>query len=166
MDYVRDLNRGNLQDAGKIRMPASGEPPLELFDEEFANRQYASVVPRSVFINGRAVGSALMTLPEQRLRDAPVLMASPQLSPASAPQVARATTPTVIGLAIRVAVRQGKRGGNLVRTAAAQPQGHGGQRAVIRGAHLRAPSYAGPAHGRQLIVLHIAQPRGGRRAHG
>lgn len=165
VDYVRDLNRGNVQDVGKIGLPASGEPPLEVFDEEFANRRYASIVPRSVFLNGRPAASALMTLPEQRLRDAPVLMASPQLAPASAQQVVRAT-PTVIAPAIRVAVKENKRGGKLIRTAVAQPQRRMGQIIVIRGTHLRAPSYAGPARGRQLTVLHFAQPHGGRRAHG
>ena len=167
VDYVRDLNRGNVEDVGKISMPANGEPPLEVFDEDFANRQYASVVPRSVFLNGRPVASALMTLPDQRLRDAPVLMASPQLAPASAQQVVHATTPAVITPGTRVAVKEGRRGGRLIRTVSAQRQGRGGQTVVIRGTHLRAPSYAGPAHGRQVIVLHVAQPHGGgRRAHG
>jgi hypothetical protein len=166
VDYVRDLNRGNVEDVGKISMPTNGEPPLEVFDEDFANREYASIVPRSVFINGRPVAAALMTLPEQRLRDAPVLMATPQLAPASAQQVARVAIPTVITPATRVAVKEGKRGGRLIRAASALRQGRGGQMVVIRGAHLRAPSYAGPAHGRQVIVLHVAQPRGGRRAHG
>jgi hypothetical protein len=165
VDYVRDLNRGNVEDVGKIGLPANGEPPLEVFDEQFANRQYASVVPRSVFLNGRPAASALMTLPEQRLRDAPVLMASPQLAPVSAQQVVRAT-PTVIAPAVRVAVKDNKRGGKLVRTVAVQRQSRSSPIVVIHGTHLRAPAYAGPARGRQLIVLHVAQPHGGRRAHG
>jgi len=166
VDYVRDLNRGNVRDVGTIRMPANGEPPLEVFDEQFANRQYASVVPRSVFINGRPVDQALMTLPEQRLHDAPVLMASPRLVPASAQPVARAVTPSVIGPTNRVGVKEGKRSGKLIRSASAQLQRRDGQTVVIRGTHPRALSYAGSFHGRQLIVLHAAQPRGGRRAHG
>jgi hypothetical protein len=166
VDYVRDVNRGNVRDVGMIHMPADGEPPLEVFDERFANRQYASVVPRSVFINGRRVDTALMTLPEQRLLDAPVLMASPQLQSASAQPVARAATPTVIGPAARLAVKDGNRSGKLIRSASAQLQRRDGQTVVIRGTHPRAPSYAGSAHGRQLIVLRAAQPRGGRRAHG
>jgi hypothetical protein len=160
VDYVRDLNRGNIKDAGAIRMPADGESALEVFDEPFANRQYASVVPRSVFINERPVASARMTLPEQRLQNAPVLMASPQLAPASAQQVAHATPTPVPASVSRVAVREARRSGKLVRAAAVQPRGHG-QLVVIRGAHLRAPSYAGSPHGRQVIVLHVAQPHGG-----
>jgi len=138
VDYVRDLNRGNVRDVGTIRMPANGEPPLEVFDEQFANRQYASVVPRSVFINGRPVDQALMTLPEQRLHDAPVLMASPRLVPASAQPVARAVTPSVIGPTNRVGVKEGKRSGKLIRSASAQLQRRDGQTVVIRGTHPRA----------------------------
>ena len=166
VDYVRDLNRGSVRDPGKIHMPASGEPPLEVFNEQFANRQYASVVPRSVFINERPVAPARMTLPEQRLLNAPVLMASPQLAPASAQQVAHATSPPPAAPASRVTFREARKGGKLTHTAAVQPRGHG-QPVVIRAAHLRAPSYAGVPHGRQIVVLHVAQPRGGagRRAH-
>jgi hypothetical protein len=165
VDYVRDLNRGNVHDVTTIHMPANGEPPLELFDEQFANRQYASVVPRPVFINGRPVAPARMTLPEQRLRNAPVLMASPQLAPASAQQVARVSIPTVSAPPRRAAVAEASRGGKLIRAASFL---HGrSQPIAIRGAHLRVPAYAGSRHGRQVIVLHVAQPRGGgRRAHG
>jgi len=95
-----------------------------------------------------------------------VLMASPQLAPASTQPVARAAAPSVIGPATRVAVKEGKRSRKPIRTASAQPQRRDGQTVVIRGTHLRAPSYAGSAHGRQLIVLRAAHPRGGRRAHG
>jgi hypothetical protein len=166
VDYVRDLNRGNLQDVGTIHMPANGEPPLEVFDEPFANRQFATVVPRSVFTNGRPVAAARMTLPEQRLRDAPVLMASPQLTPASAQHVARASTTTVNAPPHRVAVAETSRGGRPIRAASLLLHGRS-QPLIIRGAHLRVPSYAGSSHGRQMIVVHIAQPRGGgRRAHG
>jgi len=124
------------------------------------------VVPGSVFINGRPANSTLITLPEQRLHDPPVLMASPQLAPASAQPVAHVTSPSIIGSANRVAVKEGKRSGKPIRSASPQLQRRDGQTVVIRGTHLRAPSYAGSLHGRQLIVLHAAQPRGGRRAHG
>ena len=166
VEYVRDLNRGNVKDVATIHEPANGEPPLELFNEQFANRQYASVVPRSVFVNGRPVASARMILPEQRLRNAPVLMASPQLAPASAQQVARASTPAVSVPPRRVAVAEASRGGKLIR--AASFLSHGRSRPpIIHGAHLRVPAYAGSHHGRQSIIVRVAQPRGnGRRAHG
>jgi hypothetical protein len=166
VDYVRGLNRGNVQDVGTIHLPANGEPPLEVFDKPFANRQYATVVPRPVFINGRPAAPARMTLPEQRLQNAPVLMASPQLAPASAQHVARVATPAVTAPPRRLAVADVSRRGRPIRAALFLPRGRS-QPLVIRGAHLRVPSYAGSPHGRQMIVVHIAQPRGGgRRAHG
>jgi hypothetical protein len=160
VDYVRDLNRGNVQDVGTIRIPADGEPPLELFNEEFANRQYATVVPRSVFINGRPVAPARMTLPEHRLQNAPVLMASPQIAPASVQRVVHAV-PTASTPASRGALKTARTGSTKsIRAALMSPQGRA-QPVVIRGAHLRAPSYAGVTRGRQMIVLQLAHPRSG-----
>jgi hypothetical protein len=162
VDYVRDLNRGNMPDVGAIQMPADGQPHFERFNEDFANRQFATVVPRSVFINSRPVPPARMGLPEQRLQDAPVLMASPQIAPASPVRVARAAPAPLVA---RIAIRAAHGSGKLVRAGATAPGGHG-QTIVIRGTHLRAPSYAGLRHGRQMIVLHVAHRRGsaGKRA--
>jgi hypothetical protein len=160
VNYVRSLNLGNVQNVETIGMQADGEPPLEVFNGDFANRQLASVVPRSVFINGRPVAPARFTLPAQRLQNAPVLMGSPQIAPASAQPVARAA-PTTAPVS-RVAVRLSQKGGaKPIRTASLQPRGHG-QPVIIRGAHLHAPSYAGQPRLRQLIVLRVAHnPRGG-----
>jgi hypothetical protein len=161
LNYVRALNLGNVQDVGTIRMRADGEPPLEVFNGVFAHRQFASVVPRPIFSNGRPVATALVTVPEQRLQNAPVLMGSPQILPASPQRIARAaaavqtdrknvpTDRVVIGISRKANAK-------LVRSAALQPRGRG-QPVVIRGAHMHAPSYAGLAHGRQLLVLHLAR---------
>jgi hypothetical protein len=167
LNYVRNLNLGDVQDVAAIQMQADGEPPLEVVNRDFANRQFASVVPRPVFINGRPVAPALLTLPEQRLRNAPVLMGSPQLAPASAQKVARAATPTVLtgrksarANHLIVAVSR-KAGGKSIHVASAQPSSRA-QPVVLRGAHLRAPSYAGTSRGRQVIVLRVAHTsRGG-----
>src|SRR5215470_1596729 len=81
LDYVRNLNLGNIADVSVIQLDANGDPPLEVFHEHFANRRFAGVVPRRVFRNGGAVAPALLSLPEQRLLNAPVLMGSPQIGP-------------------------------------------------------------------------------------
>jgi hypothetical protein len=145
-----------VQKPDAIRMPDSGEPPLELFDEIFANRQYATVVPRAVFLKARAVASARITLPERRLQNAPVLMASPQIEPASTQRIARAPNPPPSPVVMKLP----RSGGKLIRAGLIQTHRHG-QTVIIRGAHLRAPSYAGPARGRQTIVLRVAHARGG-----
>ena len=168
LGYVRSLNLGNIEDADAIRMQADGEPPLEVVNKDFANRQFASVVPRPVFINGRAVAPALLTLPEQRLQDAPVLMGSPQIAPPSAQRVAHVATTTVQtgrknAPPGRQAVGISRKGGaRLIRTAAMSRGNE--QPVLIRGAHLHAPSYAGLSRLRQVIVLRAAHsPKGGAR---
>ena len=82
VNYVRSLNFGNVQDIDAIGLRVDSEPPLELFRMHFVNREFATVIPRSDFINGRAAAPARLTLPEQRLQNAPVLMAAPQIAPA------------------------------------------------------------------------------------
>jgi hypothetical protein len=161
LDYVRRLNLGNVRDVEAIRMQPDGEPPLEVFDEHFANRRFASVVPRPVFVNGGAVASALLSLPEQRLENAPVLMGSPQIGPAThrvvvaaspAPRSAASAewTSHIAALVARNASRS-----KALQTAFARLHDRGAV-AQVRGAHLRAPAYAGTAPGRHTIVLKAA----------
>ena len=159
LDYVRNLNFGTVQDVAAIRVGTDGEPPLESFHEDFANRLFATVVPRLVFTNGRPVASARVSLPEKRLQDAPVLMASPQIAPASTQRVARAATtnPPVTHPAVRLA-RKG--GAKPTRSASIQLRSRA-QPIVLRGAHLHAPAYAGQPRGRQMVVLRLAHSRGG-----
>ena len=55
LDYVRSLNLGNVQDVDDDRgAERTASRRWKSFDEDFANRQFATVVPRSVFTNGRA----------------------------------------------------------------------------------------------------------------
>jgi hypothetical protein len=98
-------------------------------------------------------------LPEKRLQNAPVLMASPQIAPASAKRIARAagTNPPVIHAAVQL-LRRG--GAKSARTASMQLRGRA-QPIVLRGAHLHAPAYAGQPRGRQMVVLRVAHSRGG-----
>jgi hypothetical protein len=158
LDYVRSLNFGTVQNVAAIGVRADGEPPLETFNEDFANRLFATVIPRLVFTNGRAVAPGRVSLPEKRLRDAPVLMASPQIAPASTQRVARAANPPAVHAVVQL-LRKG--GANkAVRTASIQSRGRA-QPSVLRGAHLRAPAYAGQLRGRQMVVLRMAHSHGG-----
>jgi hypothetical protein len=161
LNYVRRLNLGNIRDVETIRLQPDGEPPLEVFDEHFANRRFAIVVPRPIFVNGGAVASALLSLPEQRLENAPVLMGSPQIGPAKhrvivianpAPRSAARTewTSHIAALVARNASR------SKALQAAFARQHDRGAVAQVRGAHLRAPAYAGSAPGRHTIVLRVA----------
>jgi hypothetical protein len=155
--YVRQLNRGNVRDPEQIRLQANGEPPLEVFDQHFANRRFAGVIPRTVFVSGGAVARTQLTLPEQRLENAPVLMGSPQISPAtqrgvvaanSAPRAA--WTSHIAALVARNANRT-----KALQAAFARLHDHGAV-SRVRGAHLRAPAYAGAAPVRHTILLKVA----------
>jgi FecR protein len=158
LDYVRNLNLGTVQDVAAIALQADGKPPLEMFNEDFANRLSATAVPRSVFTNGRPVAPARVTLPERRLQNAPVLMGSPQIAPASTERVARAA-PTIPPLA-RVTLRLPRKGsGKPAHTASIQSRGRT-QSVILLGSHLRAPSYAGQSRSRQVVVLRVAHSRG------
>ena len=157
LDYVRNLNVGTVQDVAAIGVRADGEPPLETFHEDFANRLLATVVPRVVFTNGRAVASARVSLPERRLQNAPVLMASPQIAPASAQRIARAANSPSIHTTAQL---MHKGGAKPIHTASIQSRGRA-RPVVLRGTHLHAPAYAGQPRGRQMVVLRLAHSRGG-----
>ena len=81
LDYIRKLNAPDIGDIGIIRIRADGEPPAAITNGDYANRIFASVVPRPVFVAGQAVAAALLQLPRERLRNAPALMGSPQIGP-------------------------------------------------------------------------------------
>jgi len=160
--YIRDLNRGNVPDVETIDMPVDGEPPSEVFNKDFANRLLATVVPRSVFLKGGPVAPARFTLPEQRLRDAPVLMGSPQIAPPSPQRVARVATPPVNRTTLRLSRKSGTK---PVHPVSLQLHGRGVP-VIIRGAHMRVPAYVGQARGRQTIMLHVAHLHNGRNGVG
>jgi hypothetical protein len=159
LDYVRNLNFGSIKDVAAIGVRADGEPPLEAFDEDFANRLFATVVPRLVFTNGRSAAPSRVSLPEKRLQDAPVLMASPQIAPASAQRVANAATAN--SPVVRASVQLSRKGGaKPIHAASIQLRGRA-QPVALRGAHPHAPAYAGQPRGRHMVVLRLAHSRGG-----
>ncbi len=158
--YVRSLNRGDVADLDTIQLDANGEPPLEVFDEHFANRGFASVVPRSVFVNGGAVTPALITLPEQRLQDAPVLMGSPQVRPAvhrvalAASAMARSGRAQWVNHIAALVARSVNRAKALQTAFMHRRDADRAPR--LHGAHLRAPAYAQAGPPRHTILLRLA----------
>ena len=163
--YVRSLNQGAVSDLETIRLDANDEPPLEVVDRHFANRGFASVVPRPVFVNGGPVAQALLALPEQRLQDAPVLMGSPQVGPAvhqvavSAPMIARPSRTQWVNHIAALVARSVSRAQALQTAFAHRRTSEPAVR--LRGAHLRAPAYAqstSPRHTLLLRVAHAAPP--------
>jgi hypothetical protein len=159
--YVRNLNLGNVTDVWSIHLDAHGEAPLEVFTERFANRRFAGVVPRPVFVTGSAVAPTLLSLPEQRLLNAPVLMGSPQIGPpisrvavaAAAIKPPRPNTAWTNHIAALVA--RGISRAKALETGFAAL--HAREPAIrLRGAHLRAPAYAQSAPQSRTIILRLA----------
>ena len=170
LDYVRKLNRSNIADVGEIQLDANGDPPLEVFDEHFANRRFAGVVPRPIFVSGGAVAPALLSLPEARLENAPVLMGSPQIGPAAhrvAVAAAETARPSHSAWVNHIAALVAR---NTSRARALQASfGHRHAHEPVtrlRGAHLRVPAYAQSARPRHTVLLRVAHaapppPHGG-----
>jgi len=161
LDYVRNLNLGNIADVGVIQMDANGDPPLEVFGDHFANRRFAGVVPRSVFVSGEAVAPALLSLPEARLQNAPVLLGSPQVGPgahrvAAAAAAIKPSSPSIawtnhIAALVARSVSRAK----ALQTAFAHLRARE-PATRLRGAHLRVPAYAQSAPPRHTILLRMA----------
>jgi hypothetical protein len=165
LDYVRNLNLGHIRDVSVIHMDANGDPPLEVFDEHFANRRFAAVVPRPVFRNGGAVAPALLSLPEQRLQNAPVLMGSPQIGPAehrvaATPVATKQPNPRSAWTnRIAALVARGIKRAEAIETAHAHLRAREPV-ARLHDVHLRAPVYAqsSPRHTVLLRVAHAGPP--------
>jgi hypothetical protein len=81
LDYIREVNRGDMVDLGSIRAPPDGRLPVEVVDWPFANRLSASVVPRPIFVGAQPVATVLLDLPLERLRNVPVVLGSPRIGP-------------------------------------------------------------------------------------
>jgi hypothetical protein len=169
LDYVRNLNQGNIADVSVIQLDAHGDPPLEVFGEHFANRRFAGVVPRRIFRNGGAVAPALLSLPEQRLLNAPVLMGSPQIGPpetrvAAAPAATKQPNPRSAWTnRIAALVARGIKRAKALQTAHAQLRPRE-PAARLHDGHLRVPAYA-QSSSRHTILLRVAHA-GPPPAHG
>ncbi len=169
LDYIHGLNAGNIADLGIIRLRPDGEPPAEIVNAHFANRQFASVVPRPVFVSGEAVSLALLQLPPERLENAPAIMGSPQIGPPAPPAAARVTAAPAIGQPSLVGhvvahFAQSTAWARAIHAAIIRSRNY--QRAArTRGAHLRVPAYAAASRPRYEVILRVAHithiPRSG-----
>ena len=169
LDYIRDLNAGDIADLEIIRLRPDGEPPAEIVNAHFANRQFASVVPRPVFVAGQAVSLALLQLPPERLENAPAIMGSPQIgrpAPAAPARIAAASAigqPSPVGHVV-AHFAQSTAWARAVHAAIIRSRNYQ-HAARMRGAHLRVPAYAAASRLRYEIVLRVAHithiPRSG-----
>jgi Family of unknown function (DUF6600) len=78
---IRRLNRPAVADVATIGPAADGLPPADIVKGAYRNRVSARAVPRLIFTSGRPVRPALLTLPDRRLENAPLLAGSPQIGP-------------------------------------------------------------------------------------
>jgi hypothetical protein len=92
---IRRINAGVVKDVAKIGPGVGSEPPGELITAHYQNRRFATVVPRAVFAGGRAVAPAQVSLPPERLGNAPLLLGSPQIMPPASKPVVIATASAV-----------------------------------------------------------------------
>ena len=156
LGYIRAVNTANVADLSAVRMRKDGEPPAEIVNAHFANREFASVVPRPIFVAGGPVATALVSIPDERLRNAPAIMGSPQIGPppvrvaAASPAREHASTPPA---------GKAARGGNwasVVHVAEIRSRNFQ-ESARLRFAHLRVPAYAELSRLRHTIVLRVAR---------
>ena len=169
LEYIRGLNAGDIADLGIIRLRADGEPPAEIVNAHFANRQFASVVPRPAFVAGQAVSLALLQLPPERLENAPAIMGSPQIGPPGPPAAARVAAAPTIGQPspaghVVAHFAQSTAWARAVHAASIRSRNYQ-HAARMRGAHLRVPAYAAASRPRYEIILRVAHtthiPRSG-----
>ena len=92
----------------------NGDPSAEIVHGDYLYRSYASVVPRSVFVGGRPVAPALVSLPQRRLANAPLLTGSPGIAPATS-RVATSRVMTVAAAAGRGGAKLAKAVQTLAR---------------------------------------------------
>ncbi len=158
LEYIRTINRGIVADLSAISLREDGEPPAAIANAHLANRQFASVVPRPTFTAGQEVATALLTIPQERLLNAPAIMGSPQIGPLPAPGHAAA------GLAARehppveqtAQATKGSGWSSLVRAAEFRSRAFQ-EMARERFARIRELAHSGGLQLRHSIVLRVAR---------
>jgi len=174
LDAIRRLNAGAVEDVTKIGAGIDGEPPGDLITAPYQNRRFASVVPRSVFVGGRAVAPALVQLPEPRLENAPLLPGSPQIGPPAPRPVVLGGRPTLAHAVTTLArILSARPTTTAARTVILRPSRHGWwqpkaqARAVftarVARSAQRARAYTAAAYGRSSrLRTHFAAAGRGR----
>ncbi|MGH7048357.1 MAG: DUF6600 domain-containing protein [Stellaceae bacterium] len=164
IDAIRALNLGDIADLGVIRVRSDGEPPFAIAAAHFANRLFASVVPRPVFVAGEAVAPSVLKLPPRRLQNAPAILGSPRIGPPPPPAMPVAVAAVTHGSthphppAPRQKALAAKRAAwaRTVRAAMLRVRIYR-HSLLVRAAHLRLPGYAA-LRLRHTIVLRVAGP--------
>jgi hypothetical protein len=163
LGYIRAINGGAIADLAAIRTDDNGEPAGDVANTHFANRVFASAVPRAVFVGGDPVAPALVTIPDERLRDAPVIIGSAAIGPplpASARVAVAHDRPATVPLAL--AAGRHSAWASAVRAAAVRSQRYQ-QLSRLHFAHLASPDTARARHG---LVLRMARADHGPRRSG
>ena len=106
-DYIRNINIANVGRSviDPITSAAAGrgtaDPPPQVRDQHFTNRNATTVVPARIFANAGSVAPAARQIPrpvvQQAVQQAPVSVRPPQLAPASARASAMPTRPRAPG---------------------------------------------------------------------
>lgn len=153
--YIRALNAGAVADPAAIRGQGDGEPPAAVANAHFANREFASVVPRSVFVAAQPVAPALLTIPDWRLRNAPAIMGSPGIGPPPPPAPVRVAAAAAHGHSPPAAKAKSAVWAGLVRAAAIRSRRFQ-EAARVRFVRLRVASYGELSRLRHSLVLRVA----------
>src|SRR5437763_1582534 len=105
--YLRNLNITNVSRsvidpiAHAATSRGNADPPPQVRDQRFTNRNATTVVPARVFANADPVAPAARQMPrpvvQQAVQQAPVSLRPPQLAPASARAQATPTRPGAAG---------------------------------------------------------------------
>lgn len=154
--YIRALNTGAVADPQAIRSRGDGEPPAAVVNARFANREFASVVPRPVFAGGQRVATALVAIPAWRLRNAPAIMGSPRIGPPPPAAARVAAAGPAHGRPAAAAKAKSAGWAGAVRAAALRSRRFQ-EAARVRLVRLRVASYGELSRLRRSLVLRVAR---------
>ena len=155
--YIRAVNAGAVADPETIKSRGDGEPPPAVANAHFANREFATVVPRPVFVAEQPVAPALVTIPAWRLHNAPAIMGSPRIGPPPPPAPVRvAAAASTHGHPPPAAKAKSASWVASVRTAALRSRRFQ-EAARVRFVRLRVASYGELSRLRHSLVLRVAR---------
>jgi Family of unknown function (DUF6600) len=156
LGYIRRLNTAAVPDPQAIRLGPDGAPPVESVTRHFANRAFATIVPRRVFIRGEPVATMQVQLPERRLANVPVLLGAPRIGAPPPPRVVVAAPPRPPVAVPHPARRQASPAHRVAARAAAHHAVARAEHHHQKGPHNRVPTAARAPHRThvRLATLH------------